>query len=439
MWDNSTTATGWNSVSLGAFPTAVQLDNGEQQSGNYAAKITSGSFFGQGYPGMMTYGEIDFINFSISGGVPFTDRPTSISAQLKYFPANGDSMMMLAYFTKWNVSTQHSDTIGATAYIGGDQIPEYTKINYPIFYLSEENPDTVNILFLASDLSIEAGSTLYIDSVAMEYGVQVLPTFALPATARSVTGFTANWLPLLTADSFAIDVAYDEAFTNFVPNYENANAGTGFNMQITVPQSTNPLYYRVRALYPGNEVSLNSNTIEAALPYPTTSLQASDTTHNSFIAHWNPVDAVSSYSIDVSQFADFNSFEASYHNFDVGNVTEFLVTGLASNTEYFYRISANYGIERSEPSNVISVITDIATSTTELEKNSPQIFTHENKITIRFAEGQNATVEIFNMLGQNIATQFSGKQTTVPVPTKGIYIVKVSTGNKVFAKKVLVK
>jgi len=435
-WDDSSHATGWKSDVGGLIPTADRVT--DAHSGTYAAKITTGSFFGQSYPGIMMLGDLDVTTFLPSGGVPFEGRPSSISAQLKYLPANQDSMIMFAYFTKWNPLTEHTDTIGATLFMGGTEMTEYTKMNFPVFYISEEIPDSVNIGFSASDLTMEAGSTLYIDSVAMEYGVQVLPTIALPATARSVSGFTANWLPPLNAEGFSLDVAYDEAFTDFVPGFENVDAGSGFSMNVTVPQQSNPLYYRVRVRYTGNETSFNSNAIEAVLPYPTTAIEATDTTHNSFTARWLPVEAATGYSLDVSEDVNFSTFQSGYNNFLTGNVTEHLVSGLEMETEYFYRIRANYGIQDSESSNTISVITDFFLSNTETKVSNLEVFAHKNTITVRLNKSAGSLIEIFNTGGQRVFVNSAKKSNQIHVEEPGLYIVRITSSEGSLSKKILI-
>jgi uncharacterized delta-60 repeat protein len=68
---------------------------------------------------------------------------------------------------------------------------------------------------------------------------------------------------------------------------------------------------------------------------------ASSTSSNSFKANWNYSTNSSSYLLDVSTNSSFTNFVSPYSNFNVGNVNSYNVTGLNSNTTYYYRIRGN--------------------------------------------------------------------------------------------------
>ena len=63
-----------------------------------------------------------------------------------------------------------------------------------------------------------------------------------------------------------------------------------------------------------------------------------------------------SYRLDVSLSSSFGTFVPPYNNLNVGNVTNFGVTGLAANTFYYYRVRAFNG-NASPNSNVIKAKT----------------------------------------------------------------------------------
>lgn len=63
-------------------------------------------------------------------------------------------------------------------------------------------------------------------------------------------------------------------------------------------------------------------------------------TTNSFLAVWDEVPGATSYRLDVATDINFSNMLSDYNNKDVGNVLEYLVTGLQPNTTYYYRVRA---------------------------------------------------------------------------------------------------
>ncbi|NOZ35145.1 MAG: hypothetical protein GXO80_07595, partial [Chlorobi bacterium] len=77
-WTNGE-ADNWNSLPI---YTAEQTSDIEQ--GNYAIKLVSQSVLGQLIPGLITLGTIDPDNQTLTGGIPYTDRPDGIRFFFKY-------------------------------------------------------------------------------------------------------------------------------------------------------------------------------------------------------------------------------------------------------------------------------------------------------------------------------------------------------------------
>jgi len=82
----------------------------------------------------------------------------------------------------------------------------------------------------------------------VESYAMVVPT-ALPATAISPTGFTANWsAPVIgTVTNYLLDVSTSPTFTSFVTGYNALNVGSIFTYNVTGLAVNTPYYYRVRA------------------------------------------------------------------------------------------------------------------------------------------------------------------------------------------------
>ncbi len=247
-WTNENDAVDWNTLSIPPFFYSLERSEDANQ-GTYAAKLETGSIIGQIIPGMLMLGEFDLEAFLPTGGVPFTERPTGISAFIKYFFIEQDTMAMLGILTKWNETEQERDTIAATIYFSGNEITQYTNVTVPFVYFSDEIPDTINVGFISSGFSPVEGSTLYVDDIVLEYGVITSPTICMPATNINPESFNANWVNLPTATDYLLDVAYDENFDNYLTGYENFSTGIVNELQVTGLEQETEYFYRIRVEY----------------------------------------------------------------------------------------------------------------------------------------------------------------------------------------------
>jgi uncharacterized protein (TIGR02145 family) len=69
-------------------------------------------------------------------------------------------------------------------------------------------------------------------------------------------------------------------------------------------------------------------------------LNASEITHESFVANWKTSDGATGYYLDVSESPTFASFMMGYEDKDVGNVLNSLVEDLEPFTTYYFRLRA---------------------------------------------------------------------------------------------------
>ena len=94
----------------------------------------------------------------------------------------------------------------------------------------------------------------------------------------------------------------------------------------------------------------------APTPGAPTALSATNVTLNSFTARWSSVSGATGYELGVATNSSFTNYVSGYPQ-DVGNVTNFGVTGLTNNTFYYYRVRAYNGNGTGPYSNVIRVKT----------------------------------------------------------------------------------
>ncbi len=273
------TATNWKNYVIYKTPqysTLIQLaeKTTDRSQGNYAVKIETKSNSGMVIPGLMQLGDLSIngTSVSISGGQAFSGKPQALKAFIKYLPAQNDTAFILSYLTKWNTSTKTTDTVAAAAYPLLDTIANYTEITAPFFYKTADSTcDTINVILTSSSkIHPQIGSTLYADSISLDYEKIPFPTLALPATdTSSTTSFTANWIMSPRTNKYFLDVATDSSFTNYLPGYENKAVTyipvkdnyTNYIVSYVVNFSTKrDFYYRVRVNY-GDTVSINSNVM----------------------------------------------------------------------------------------------------------------------------------------------------------------------------------
>ncbi|MCX6174235.1 MAG: fibronectin type III domain-containing protein [Ignavibacteriales bacterium] len=187
---------------------------------------------------------------------------------------------------------------------------------------------------------------------------------ATVATSLGEAGFSANWNSSNGADGYKIDVSTDVGFSSFVGGYNNRDVGSATTFSITGLNSGSTYYYQVRS-YSGGRTSGNSNTITALTkPVAPVATAASSINESSFSTNWNSSTGAAKYYLDVATDNGFTSFVAGYNNKDVGNFTTSSVTGLAANTNYYYRLRSNNASGTSGNSGTINVLSAPAVPTT---------------------------------------------------------------------------
>ena len=431
-WTDQYNASGWNSLNNNDFNYHSAEQTTDFYQGSFALKLESKSVFGIFFPGVINLGEIDIENQLVTGGIPFEERPTGLSYFFKYLPQGGDTSYMMSILTKWNTATESTDTIGMTAYLTANEIVNYSQVNVPYIYNSEEIPDTLNVLFLSSGFTGTIGSILQVDSVSLLYGSVISPTLSFPASDTTYNSLTTRCLSIPTASSYKLDVSESNNFASFILGYEDLDIGTD---TFAVVDVTAGLYfYRKRVNY-GTETSINSNTI--AVPMPILNLDATDISSNSFTANWQAANNATNYYIDVATDANFTNIVDGYSNLSVGNVTSYLIENLNSETEYFYRVRTEYDTYTSKNSNTISVNTAVGIK--DLISQSLNVYSDKNSIIIYSrSEYLPNDVVVYNMQGQQIVKVLNvTSYETIKLEKQGVYIVSLKFNDFVISKKVV--
>ncbi|GEM_PF-2688634 len=277
---------------------------------------------------------------------------------------------------------------------------------------------------------------------------------ATSASALGQTSFTSNWNAASNAAGYYLDVATDNAFTNFVTGYNNKDLLNVTTYSVTGLTANTTYYYRVRG-YNSGGTSSNSNTITfTTLPNAPSALIATSATtigQTSFNANWNAASNATGYYLDVATNNSFSNFVSGYNNRDVLNVTSFPISGLTPNTAHYYRVRAYNTGGTSGNSNVISVtlvgIENKDGIPTEflLEQNYPNPFNPSTIISYKLPVSSFVSLKVYNCLGNEVEMLVNEYQqagqyvktfygTSLP---SGVYFYKLTAGNFVNTKKLI--
>lgn len=124
-------------------------------------------------------------------GRAFTSKPTALTGYYNYTPVNGDSAAVEVQLKKGG------NVIGGGIQLFKERVTNWTKFTVPVSYISDETPDTIIVIFVASadydftDINTlmkckgQEGSTLCLDNIEFEYEVGVKEMFD-PAVKLSV-------------------------------------------------------------------------------------------------------------------------------------------------------------------------------------------------------------------------------------------------------------
>ena len=181
---------------------------------------------------------------------------------------------------------------------------------------------------------------------------------AQSADKVTAVSFRAQWQKVTGATSYELDVALDEEFTQIVNNYQDKQV-TSLSLNVVGLESNTPYYYRVRANI-SNQTSQNSNVIdvttevlETPVVYPATEVSATG-----FRISWKQMDVVTAYVVELALDENFRTSLANYDSLEIAPTdTSLLVSNVAVNKQYFYRVKVKQSNSFSEYSNIQSVFT----------------------------------------------------------------------------------
>jgi hypothetical protein len=163
---------GWNDLNsststFGDYTLVKDSSTADVKSGKYAVRLITENVVIETAPGALTTGTINTSNKTISGGLPYTLRPDSITGWYKYTSVSGDNADIEFYLFG---SGGSSDTIGEAFFkTPTSTVSKYTHISYPVSYRSS-NPVVTALWILSSSINqagAQVGSQLFADSLGL--------------------------------------------------------------------------------------------------------------------------------------------------------------------------------------------------------------------------------------------------------------------------------
>ena len=239
------------------------------------------------------------------------------------------------------------------------------------------------------------------------------PPTAKPATSIEQNKFRANWNLLHGAKNYFIDVSIDKDFNNILSSYNNLSVGDTNTFMVSGLIPNAKYYYRIYAAN-GRSSSTYSNTIElTTLDFaPTISpaaLEASSLTETSFRANWKKVEKAAGYYIDVALDDKFSNIISRYKNINVGDVDNFIVEGLTTNFNYYYRVRAYnsggpgpYSVTISVAIKTDLVSEEILPANFALNQNFPNPFNPSTKISFSIPAEGFVKLAVYNLDGTEV-------------------------------------
>lgn len=187
FWTDTVTPEIWNGFSIesviGFLDDIYTISRtADSHSGNYAVKVENKSANYGGitvtFPGLLSYAEFDIelpsLGISLSGGVPFNEKPVKLKGYYKFYPQQ-NTFSVDVFLTKFNIQNNSRDTIARGSFASADPVNEYELFEVILEYADPSAtgpaPDSLNIICSPTNPTEipNAGSIAYIDDIELEY------------------------------------------------------------------------------------------------------------------------------------------------------------------------------------------------------------------------------------------------------------------------------
>jgi hypothetical protein len=149
--------------------------------------------------------------------------------------------------------------------------------------------------------------------------------------------FDANWNPVSGAVSYLLYVSTTSNFTTILPGYDGLDVGNVTSYTISGLDYSTRYYYRIQAVSSACSSRFSSTANFSYLNRPAAP-SITTISCDSFSINWSAQVRADSYELDVSTSSGFGTFLPGYNSLNVGNVTNYLLTGLPIDAPIYVRI-----------------------------------------------------------------------------------------------------
>jgi len=351
---NVTVLTSTQGTNAGSGSAAIGYTRGGTPVTSLTAGLASGATFPLGlttlsYTATDEYGNTVSCSFTVT-----VNRAPSVASIAPISATIGQT-----------ITISGADFTGATAVsFGGTAAASFTVINSTTITAVLANGASGNVsVTTAYGTAILAGFTfIYVptlsttavttfNSTSASMGGSITADGGATVTERGVVYSSINTNPTIGGANVTKAVNGTTGLGSFSASIGSLIGGTTYYVQAYATNSSGTSY--------GGVVNF------ITLPPPPAAPVATGITTTGFTASWGASATATSYVIDVATDNLFISILASYNDKNVGNVTSYNVTGLISNTNYYYRVRAiNAGGEGASSSGVQVTTTLVAPSIT---------------------------------------------------------------------------
>ncbi len=162
--------TGWSNLNsqtaiLGVF-TCTRGIGADARTGTYGIKLTTKSVFTVTANGIASTATlVTTPPYGVTGGIPYTQRPDSITGWFKYTPANSND----SGFVQFVLLGSANDTVGFVKFnTPNTAVGTWTRFSRPINYFSLATPTTSYWILSSSDgINAVVNSSIVIDDLAL--------------------------------------------------------------------------------------------------------------------------------------------------------------------------------------------------------------------------------------------------------------------------------
>jgi hypothetical protein len=248
---------------------------------------------------------------------------------------------------------------------------------------------------------------------------------AAAGTQVTATAFTAGWSTSFGASGYFLDASTDINFGTFVAGFNNQSYTTATAVLISGLLPGTLYYYRVRSANAGGTSANSAIITQITVPEIPVAQNSSNEQTDNFIANWSTVKGADSYELDVTlNSSNFSTFVTNYnaHFIPDGAQTQEVVTGLAANTIYKYRVRARNagGVSASSPSK--AALTLKSNGGTILPPTIAVLSSSSSRIIADASNGFDPATNVITFLHRKITEQYFTSESDIIGSTASVVV-----------------